>query len=95
MLMIDLFYIKMFILKSLIITIRQCESILCIMFFYIELKCDTYILGDLYIAIMYNAFCVLSLKNAMINSTLEFVIIVFFVNDTVCSSFLCIIKMVL
>jgi hypothetical protein len=50
------------------------------MFSRIELKCDTYILGGLYIAIMYNAFGVLSLKNVVINSTLEFVIIVFFAN---------------
>jgi hypothetical protein len=32
------------------------------MFSRIELKCDTYILGGLYIIIMYNAFGMLSLK---------------------------------
>jgi hypothetical protein len=39
-------------------------------------------LGGLYIAIMYNASGALSLKNAMINSALEFVIIVFFLSMT-------------
>jgi hypothetical protein len=55
------------------------------MFFRIELKCDTCILGGLYIAIMYNAFHVLSLKSEVINSAPKFVIIVFFVNDTLSS----------
>jgi hypothetical protein len=51
----------------------------------IELKCDTYILGGLYIAIMYNVFHVLSLKNAVINLARELVIVVFYVNDTLSS----------
>jgi hypothetical protein len=55
-------FVKMFILKSPIITIEQWESIFCIMFSKIGLKCGSCILGGLYIAIMYNAFCVLSLK---------------------------------
>jgi hypothetical protein len=55
------------------------------MFFKIELKCDIYILGGLYIAFMYNVFQVLLLKNAVINLALEFVIIVFSVNDTLSS----------
>jgi len=75
----------MFILKFPIITIEQCESIFCTMFFKIELTCDTYILGGLYIAIMYNASHVLSLKSAVINLTLQFVIVVFSVNDTLSS----------
>jgi hypothetical protein len=52
------------------------------MFFKVELKCETCILSVLYIPIMYNASHVLSLKNVVINSTPEFVIIVFYVNDT-------------
>ncbi len=78
-------FVKMFILKFPIITIEQCESIFCTMFFKIELTCDTYILGGLYIAIMYNASHVLSLKSAVINLTLQFVIVVFSVNDTLSS----------
>jgi hypothetical protein len=81
MLMIDLFLLKR-ILKSPIITIRQCEGIFCIMFYRIELKCDTRILGGLYIAIMYIVSCVLSLKSVVINSAPKFVIVVVFVNDT-------------
>jgi hypothetical protein len=50
-----------------------------------ELTCDTYILGGLYIAIMYNASHALSLKSAVINLTLQFVIVVFSVNDTLSS----------
>jgi hypothetical protein len=42
------------------------------MFSRIELKCDIYNLGGLYIAIMYNAFYGL-LKNAMINFAPKFV----------------------
>jgi hypothetical protein len=55
------------------------------MFFRIELKCDTCILGGSYIAIMYNASHVLSLKNVVINLALEFVIVVFSINDTLSS----------
>ncbi len=72
-------------MKSPIITVEQCESIFCTMFFRIELKCDTCILGGLCIAIMYNASHVLSLKNVVINSAPKFVIVVFFVNDTLSS----------
>ncbi len=72
-------------MNSPIITIRQRERIFCIIFFMIELKCDTYILGGLYIAIMYNVFHVLSLKNAVINLARELVIVVFYVNDTLSS----------
>jgi hypothetical protein len=68
----------MFILKSPIITIGQCESI----FPKVGLICGACILGGLYIAIMYNAFHVLSLKSVVINSAPEFFIIVFYVNDT-------------
>jgi hypothetical protein len=78
-------FVENYILKSPIITIEQCEGIFCTMFFRIELKCDTCILGGLYIVIMYNASHVLSLKSAVINSALEFVIVVFFVNDTLLS----------
>jgi len=60
--MIELFLLKCLYWKSPIITIEQCESIFCIMFSKIGLKCGSCILGGLYIAIMYNAFCVLSLK---------------------------------
>ncbi len=42
----------------------------------------TCILGGLYIAIMYNVFHMLSLKNVGINLALEFVIVVFSINDT-------------
>jgi hypothetical protein len=75
-------FVKKSILKSPIITIGQCEGIFYTMLSWIELKCDTCILGSLYIAIMYNVFCVLSLKSAMISLAPEFVIVVFFVNDT-------------
>ncbi len=68
-----IFFVKKSILKSLIIIVGQCEGIFCVMFSRIELKCDTYNLGGLYIAIMYNASCVLLLKNAMINFAPEFV----------------------
>ncbi len=57
----------------------------CIIFLKIELKCDTCILGGLYIVIMYNDFRVLSLKSAVINSTPKFVIIVLFINDKLSS----------
>jgi hypothetical protein len=80
MLMIELLFVKNSILKSPIIIIGQCESTFCIMFFRIELKCDTCILGGLYIAIIYKFFHVL-LKNVVINSTLESMIVVLFVND--------------
>ncbi len=72
-------------MKSPIIIVGKCEGIFCTMFFKIELKCDIYILGGLYIAFMYNVFQVLLLKNAVINLALEFVIIVFSVNDTLSS----------
>ncbi len=72
-------------MKSPIIIVGQCESIFYIMFFRIELKCDTCILGGSYIAIMYNASHVLSLKNVVINLALEFVIVVFSINDTLSS----------
>jgi hypothetical protein len=49
------------------------------------LKCGTCILGGSYIAIMYNAFRVLSLKSVVINSAPEFFIIVFYVNGTLSS----------
>jgi hypothetical protein len=75
----------MFILKSPIITIGQCESFFHKMFPKMGLKCGTCILGGLYIAIMYNAFCVLSLKSVVINLAPEFFIIVFYVNDTLSS----------
>jgi hypothetical protein len=55
------------------------------MFCRIELKCDTCILGGLYIAIMYNAFRVLSLKSVLINAIPKFVIIVFSINNTLSS----------
>ncbi len=84
MLMID-FFVKKFILKSPIIIVGQCEGIFCTLFSRIKLKCDTCILGSLYITIMYNASHVLSLKSTVINSTLEFVIVVFSVNDTLSS----------
>jgi hypothetical protein len=49
-----------FILKSLVIIVEQCENIFCIMFFRIKLKCDIYILGGLYIVIIYKFFsCVI------------------------------------
>jgi hypothetical protein len=78
-------FVKKYTLKSLIIIVRQCESIFCTMFFRIKLKCDTYILVVSYITIMYNASHVLSLKSAMINSTPKFVIIMFSINDTLSS----------
>jgi len=82
--MLVMFMIVVFVknsrLKSPIITIGKGESNFCILFYRIELKCDTCILGGLYIAIMYNAFRVLSLKSVVINSTPEFVIIVFSIN---------------
>jgi hypothetical protein len=46
------------------------------MFFKIEFKCDTCILGGLHIAVMYNVSRVLSLKSVVINLALEFVIVV-------------------
>jgi len=61
------------------------KAFFCIMFFKIKLKCDTCILGSLYIAIMYNVFHVLSLKSAVLSLAPEFVIVVFFVNDTLSS----------
>jgi hypothetical protein len=64
-------------LKSPIIIVKQCENIFCIMFFKIELKCDTSNLGGLYIAIIYNVYYVLSLKIVVINLAPEFVIVVF------------------
>jgi hypothetical protein len=38
-----------------------------------------------YKKIIYNIFCVLSLKSAMIKFALEFVIVVFSINDTLSS----------
>jgi len=58
-------------LKSSII-----KHIFCIMFYKIELKCDTFILGSLYITITYNVLCVLSLKSVVIKTS-EFVIVIF------------------
>jgi hypothetical protein len=72
-------------LKSPIIEIRQCEGIFCIMLSKIKFKCDTCILGGLYIVIMYNVSHVLSLKSVVINLAPEFVIVVFFINDTLSS----------
>jgi len=72
------FFVKKSILKSPIIIVGQCEAIFCIMLSKIQLKCDNWILGGLYIAIMYNAHHVLSLKNVVTNSTPKYVIIVFF-----------------
>jgi hypothetical protein len=46
------------------------------MFYKIELKCDTFILGSLYITITYNVLCVLSLKSVVIKTS-EFVIVIF------------------
>ncbi len=69
-------FVKESIFKSLIVEIRQCEGIFCIMFFKIEFKCDTCILGGLHIAVMYNVSRVLSLKSVVINLALEFVIVV-------------------
>jgi hypothetical protein len=66
-------FVKKIILKSWIITVGQCGGNFCIMFLKIELKCDTCMLGGLYIAIMYNVFSVLSLQSVLINSTPKFV----------------------
>jgi hypothetical protein len=46
-------FVRKPILKSPIIIVKQCQSIVCIMFSKIELKCDTSNLGGLYIAIIY------------------------------------------
>ncbi len=78
-------FVKNIILKSSIITIRQCEGIFCIMLSNLKLQCDTHILGGLYIAITYNFSCVLSLKSAVINLAPKFVIVVFSINDTLSS----------
>jgi hypothetical protein len=74
-------FVKNFILKSLVIIVEQCENIFCIMFLRIKLKCDIYILGGLYIVIIYK-FSYVLLKNVVMNSTLESMIVVPFVNDT-------------
>jgi hypothetical protein len=55
------------------------------MFLKIKIKYDTCILGGLYIAIMYNVFHVLSLKSVVINLALEFMIVLFSINDTLSS----------
>jgi len=65
--------------------IEQCEGIFRIMFLKIKIKYDTCILGGLYIAIMYNVFHVLSLKSVVINLVLEFMIVLFSINDTLSS----------
>ncbi len=64
--------------------IGQCEGISCIMISRIELKCDTCVLGSLYIVIMYNVFRVLSLKSVVISLAPKFVIVVFFLSMTHC-----------
>jgi hypothetical protein len=78
-------FVKKIILKSPIITIEQCEGIFCTIFFKIKLKCDTCIWGGLYIAMMYNAYHVLSLKSAVINLAPKFVNVVFSINNTLSS----------